>query len=105
MNADIESYSVDGGYDSFLNHAHIWFRLGAKPVISYAPNAGINEEGEIERIDHWVNKMWKKGRDINSKTEEKLSFLYQNGRRVQVGMYLRNQNIKDETFKELYKKS
>ena len=104
MNADLESYSADGGYDSFLNHAHIWFRLGAKLVISYASNAVINKEGEIERIDHWVNKMWKKGGDINAKTEEKLIFLYQNGRRVQVGMYLRNQNIKDEAFKELYKK-
>ena len=73
-------------------------------MISYASNAVINEEGKRERIDHWVNKMWKKGGDLNAKTEEKLNFLYRNGRRVQVGMYLRNQNIKDETFKELYKK-
>ena len=39
---------------------------------------GINEEGEIERIDPGINKMWKPGGDINAKTEEKLSFLYQN---------------------------
>ena len=104
MNANIVSYSADGGYDSFLNHAYIWFHLKAKPVISYASNAVINKEGKIERIDHWVNKMWKNGGDINAKTEDKLSFLYQNGRMLQVGMYLRNQNINDASFKELYKK-
>ena len=104
MNANIESYSADGGYDSFLNHAYIWFHLKAKPVISYASNSVLNKEGEIERIDHWVNKLWKKGGDINAKEEDKLSFLYLNGRMVQVGMYLRNQNIRDESFKELYKK-
>jgi hypothetical protein len=57
MDANIESYSADGGYDSFLNHAYIWFHLKAKPVISYASNSVINKEGEIERIDHWVNKL------------------------------------------------
>ena len=25
MNADMELYSVDGGYDSFLNHSYIWY--------------------------------------------------------------------------------
>jgi hypothetical protein len=48
--------------------------------------------------------MWKKGRDINAKMEEKLSFLCHNGRMVQIGRYLRNQNIRDDSFKELYKK-
>ncbi len=36
--------------------------------------------------------------------EDKLEFLYKNGRMLQVGMYLRNQNINDDSFKELYKK-
>jgi hypothetical protein len=35
MNANIESYSSDGDYDSFLNHVYIWLHLKAKPVISY----------------------------------------------------------------------
>ena len=97
MNADIEPYSA--GW--VMIHSwimHTWFHLGVKSVISYAKWI-INEEGETERIEHWVNKMWKEGGDINAKTEKKFSFLCQNGRRVQVGMYLRNQNIKNEAFK------
>lgn len=104
MNADIEFYSADGGYDSFLNHADIWYHLNAKPVISYSSNAVMNKEGEVERIDHWVNKMWKIGGDIHARIEGKLRFLYKNGRPEQVGMYLRNQNILDNLFMVLYKK-
>jgi hypothetical protein len=36
--------------------------------------------------------------------ENKLKFLYEIGREEQVGMYLRNQNIRDESFDEQYKK-
>ncbi|AKB24620.1 hypothetical protein MSMTP_1151 [Methanosarcina sp. MTP4] len=104
MNADVESYSADGGYDSFLNHSDIWYHLNAKPIISYASNAVINQEGEEERIDHWVNKMWKIGGDVHTPMAIKLKFLYENGREEQVGMYLRNQNISDESFDEQYKK-
>lgn len=103
MNTDFEFYSADGGYDSFLNHSDIWYHLNAKPIISYASNAVINQEGEDERINHWVNKKWKIGGDIQASMENKLKFLYEIGRREQVGMYLRNQNIKDETFDDQYK--
>ena len=44
------------------------------------------------------------GGEVNSPVEIKLKFLYENGREEQVGMYLRNQNIRDETFDEQYKK-
>jgi hypothetical protein len=104
MNADIESYSADGGYDSFINHSEIWYHLNAKPIISHASNSVINPEGEEERIDHWVNKRWKIGGDVHAPMEEKLKFLYEVGRIEQVGMYLRNQNILDELFQALYKK-
>ena len=104
MNACIESYSADGGYDSFTNHSEIWYHLNAKPIISYASNAVIKQEGEEERIDHWVNKNWKIGGDIHAPMEEKLKFLYEIGRIEQVGMYLRNQNILDKLFQDLYKK-
>jgi len=104
MNADIEFYSADGGYDSFLNHSDIWYHLNAKPIISYASDAVINKEGEEERINHWVNKNWKLGGDIHAPMDNKLKFLYEIGRREQVGMYLRNQNIRDESFEEQYKK-
>ena len=104
MNADIDFYSADGGYDSFQNHADIWYHLNAKPIISYSSNAVVHKEGEIERIDHWVNKMWQKGGNTHAKTEDKLKFLYENGRPEQVGKYFRNQNILDNLFLSLYKK-
>jgi hypothetical protein len=43
--------------------------------------------------------------DINAKMGDKLSFMYQNGKPVYSGLFLRNQNIRDYSFKELYKKS
>ena len=76
--------------------------MNAKPIISYASNAVINQEGEEERINHWVNKKWKIGGDVHAPMENKLKFLYEIGRKEheirrkeQVGMYLRNQNIRD----------
>ena len=104
MDAKIESYSADGGYDSFDAHADIWYHLNARPIISYASNAVINKEGEKERIDHWINKNWNIGGDVHAPMEDKLKFLYEIGRREQVGMYLRNQNILDKLFQALYKK-
>ncbi len=86
MDADLELYSADGGYDSFINHSDIWYRLSAKPIIFYASNAAINQEGEEERINHWVNKKWKIGGDVHASMENKLKFLYENGRKEQVGM-------------------
>ncbi len=104
MEANIEFYAADGAYDSFQNNADIWYHLNAKPIISYSCDAVLHKEGEVERIDHWVNKMWKLGGEVHTKIENKLKFLYENGRQEQVGMYLRNQNILDELFWELYKK-
>lgn len=104
MGANIESYSADGGYDSFDAHADIWYHLNARPVISYAKNAVINEEGKEERINHWVNKKWKIGGDVHAPMEDKLKFLYEIGRIEQVGMHLRNQNILDKSFQALYEK-
>jgi hypothetical protein len=103
INAKLEEYRLDGSYDSFKNHADIWYKLKAKPLISLPVDAVINEEGELRRIDHWVNKMWKLGGSRHMKIDDKLRFLYENGRQEQVGMYLRNQNLKDKTFPESYK--
>ena len=98
MNAKLDEYRFDGGYDSFENHADIWYKLKAKPLISLPIDAVINEEGKIHRIDHWANKMWKLGGSRHMKIDDKLRFLYENGRKEQVGIYLRNQNLKDKTF-------
>src|SRR5664280_1241981 len=67
-------------------------------------NAVINKERENERIDHWVNKNWNIGGDVHAPMEDKLIFLYEIGRRKQVGMYPRNQNILDKLFQAMYKK-
>ena len=104
MNADIDMYSADTGYKAFKNHADIWYHLNARPVIAYPKNAVISKEGEMDKIDHWVNKMWFLGGNILASTEEKLKFLYEIGMSKQVGMNLRNQNMRDESFYELYKK-
>ena len=79
MNADLGLYSVDGGYDSFLNRSDIWYPLDAKPIISYPSNTVINQEGEKERINHWVNKKWKIGGDVHVSMKNKLKFLYEDG--------------------------
>jgi len=102
MEVDIDTYALDGGYDSFRNHADIWYKLNAKPVIAYSFDSKIQYEGKIERIDHWVNKMWKLGGSVHMKYEKKLRFLYENGREKQVGMHLRNHNIEDEEFDDDY---
>ncbi len=103
MNSDLEFYSADGGYDSFLNHSDIWYHLNAKPIISYASDV-INKEREEERMNHWVNKKRKLGGDIHAPMDNKLKFRYEIGRKEQVGMYLRNQNIRDESFNDQYKR-
>ena len=54
---------------------------------------------------HFFSQCWKFS--VNSLyrlCDDKLKFLYEIGRREQVGMYLRNQNILDESFEEQYKK-
>jgi hypothetical protein len=98
MDANVNEFYLDGSYDSFQNHADIWCRLNAKPMISLPVDAVINEEGELKRIDHWANKMWKLGGSRHMRIDKKLRFLYENGRQDQVGMYLRNQHLKDKTF-------
>ena len=102
MEVDIDTYALDGGYDSFRNHADIWYKLNAKPVIAYSSDSKIHCEGTVERVDHWVNKMWKLGGSVHMRYGEKLRFLYENGREKQVGMHLRNSNIEDEGFDDNY---
>jgi len=47
--------------------------------------------------------MWKKEGDIKAKMEDKLSLLCQTGKMICVEVYIRNQNIIDHSYKELYK--
>jgi hypothetical protein len=46
--------------------------------------------------------MWKKEGDIKAKMENKLSLLCQTGKMIWVEVYMRNQNIIDDSYKELY---
>jgi len=102
MKASVAEYLLDGAYDSYLNHANIWYHLNAIPRIYPGEDAVINPEGTLERINHWVNKMWKLGGSIQMPLEKKLRFLYEHGREEQVGAYFRNQNLEDVTFNDSY---
>ncbi len=102
MNAKIDEYHLDGAYDSFQTHTDIWFKLNANPLISLGVDAVINNEGKLERIDHWANKMWKFDGSKYMKIDEKLKLLYENDRQEQVGMYIKNKNLEDKTFPESY---
>lgn len=100
--SDLDEVYADAGYDSFEIHSQIWYELGAHPYIDWKENAVINPEGTIERINHWVNKGWKNGGDVHAPIEEKLRFLYESGRKDQVGQFLRNKNLTDPSFEEKY---
>jgi len=100
MDANIDEYRLYGAYDSFQNHADIWYKLNANPLISLGVDAVINDEGKLERIDHWANKMWKLGGSKYMNIVEKLELLYENDRQEPVGMYIRNKNLEDKTFPE-----
>ena len=65
--------------------------------------SGKNTQGEEKKINHLVNKKWRIDGDVHAPMENKLKFLYEIGRKEQVEMYLRNQNIRDESFDEQYK--
>lgn len=89
----------DGGYDSFENYANTYVLLGAKPNIKPKENAVINEEGKIERINHFLNKAKyrKQGISIRDSLKVKLNFLFsqEEKRREQVGAYLRNEILEN----------
>ena len=98
MNASIDELYLDGSYDSFQNHADIWYRLGVKPMISLPKDAVINRGGKVRRLDHWVNKMWELGGSKDMNIDAKLKFLYKMGGQEQVGTYFRNRNLANELF-------
>jgi len=104
MEPKLHEYCLDSGYDSFENHADIWYHLSIVPHIKLKDNAVVNNEGSPKRINHWVNKLWKKGGDVHASSDEKLRFLYEHDRAEQVGMYFRNLNISNPNFDEVYRK-
>lgn len=78
MFPSLKKIQLDAGYDSFLIHASFWKIFKVKPLIEQRENKKINFEGTDERIDHWVNKLWKKGGNIRDSIDKKLEFLYRN---------------------------
>ena len=100
LNTEADSYALDGAYDSFTNYADIWNDLNVNPTISLPSDAVVSTEGKIERINHWMNKMWKSGGSPHFPLNRKLKFLYNHAREKQVGMYLRNQSIEDTEFQK-----
>ena len=103
MKPNMVTIQLDGGYDSFTIYAGYWKIFQIQPLIDPSSNAIINDEGTIERIDHWINKKWIIGGNIRDSIENKLLFLMENGRERQVGMYLRNKNLLNPNFKNEYK--
>lgn len=104
MNPKITEVFADGGYDAFQIHADIYHFLHANPFIRFRETAILQDEGTEVRVDHWVNKMWKQGGSLTATLRQKLEFLYANGRQEQVGMYLRNLNMVDPEFSDVYSK-
>ena len=104
MKPKITAVFADAGYDAFKIHADIFHYLHARPYIDWRENAVSQIEGTVNRIDHWVNKMWKLGGSIHDSLEKKLEFLYKHDRAEQVGMYLRNRNLDDPDFDAVYAK-
>lgn len=94
LNVNAKYNNLDAGYDSFENHALSACVLGAYPYIGIRENAVENEEGKEERIDYWCNKFWKEGGNPHAPIEERLEFLFMQGRLEQVGAYYRNKNLK-----------
>ncbi|MBW6462552.1 MAG: hypothetical protein K0B07_05915 [DPANN group archaeon] len=92
--------NLDAGYDSFENHALVKYVIGADPYIGLKENAVIKNDGTIERINHWYNKLWKQGSTKDKTIEAKLQFLFDCNRIEQVGAYYRNINL-DGTPKEI----
>ncbi|MBN1431545.1 MAG: transposase [Methanomicrobiaceae archaeon] len=103
MNPEMSSIVLDAGYDSFKIHADIWRTFGIHHLIQFREDAVIHYEDNTKRINHRVNKMWRKGGDVHQSIENKLRFLYDNGGKKQVGKYLRNINCLDEDFSSKYK--
>lgn len=104
MHPKLTAVFADGGYDSFQVHADIQYHLQARPYIEPRNTAVVQEEGTEPRINHWVNRLWKAGGSIHDPIPVKLRFLYEQGRSEQVGMYVRNQNLIDPSFRETYAK-
>jgi hypothetical protein len=102
MNPNLTAIFADGGYDSFQVYAQLYYHLKARPYIEPRENAIIHDDGTELRINHWVNRLWKSGGSIHDSIKDKLRFLYAHGREEQVGMYLRNQNLLDPSFRDIY---
>ena len=103
MGPVLKKLQLDTGYDSYDIHAGLWHRFKLNPLIAVRENAVLNPEGTENRIDHWVNRMWKVGGNVHAHLCEKLNFLYEHGREEQVGAYFRNKNLVNQDFQEEYK--
>jgi len=104
MNPKLTAVCADAGYDSFHVYADIHYHLQARPYIDLRSTAVVQGDGTVARINHWVNRLWKAGGSVHDPLPVKLKFLYEQGRSEQVGMYIRNQNLSDPSFREVYAK-
>lgn len=98
MDPKMSAIVLDAGYDSFEIHAQIWRTFDIHLLIQFREDAVIHDEGTQEGINYWVNRKWREGGDFHQSIEKKLRFLYDHGRKEQVGNYypdiLRTENLR-----------
>jgi len=95
LNFKFHEMNLDGAYDGLYIYAYIWSIFGAKPNIALRKDAVFNYKADIKSIDKHINKSWKKGMNITKPLNEKLNFLFNDGKIDLVGSYLRNEVIKN----------
>ena len=93
LNITGELMTLDAAYKSYENHALVKYVIGGTPYIALLSNAVLNKNGTLDEINYWCQKLWKQGGSKLKTIEEKLQFLYNQGRVSQVGAYFRNNNI------------
>jgi len=55
-------------------YAYLWYTFNIIPLIAFRENAVINLEGTEMRINHQINKMWKKGGMFTHLSQINLNF-------------------------------
>ncbi|MCL2460099.1 MAG: transposase, partial [Euryarchaeota archaeon] len=103
MEPILKKILLDGGYDSYKIHADLWYKFRVHPLIAIRENAVHEKKGTEMRLNHWVNKDWREGSEINKPLLKKLEFLYEQGKIEQIGAYFRNINLENPHFQEKYK--
>jgi len=103
LNITAEYINMDSAYQSYKNHALCKHVVGAIPNIDIPKSSVYNSKGSEEQISYWCQKLWKKGGYKAKTIEQKLEFLFNNGRVEDVGAYYRNNTVVNGLNERVYK--